>query len=274
MALTRPTTTAEPTAPDADEQITSEGVKTLADNAPAEAPEETQAAEETQAEKPPAEEPSAPASTEVAQRPAATPPAESHATDKARFEHSMADAGFEGLKLGGMSFETIRMPGDGIFIIGQDEQQLGKSFDCVVQRSVNKYVVRQHEGEDADMFYSYDPSGRVNTDGEDMAEKFKEWRIDGYDKPVIKTYLEVMAILLDVDEDGNEGERHRMMVSLSISPASVEKFSGFAAQQQYMKRLLPNQYITRCMVGDKIKGKSNSFYPWVFKNVGPAPELF
>lgn len=250
MALTKPTTTTA-TQTVAEEQLTEEGVTTIA------------AAEQ-------APEPAASESREVAtSRGGAV--AESKASDRVnasrQFESQMADAGFEGMTLGGMSFERIRLPGEGQFLIGQDDEELGKDFDCVVQGTKALYVVRQSDDQDAEMYYSYDADGRSNTEGVDQADKLQEWAEEGYDQPVIKKYLEVMAILV------NAGERTGMMVMLSIPPASVQKFSGFVAQQQFMKKQMPNEFITRCEVGKKVKRDGgSSFFPWAFKNAGPAPE--
>jgi hypothetical protein len=185
-----------------------------------------------------------------------------------KFETEMAESGFEGLTLGGLSFEQIRLPGEGQFLIGQEGEELGQEFDCVVQSTRSRYVVRQSNDSDAEMFYSYDPAGLVNAEGADMSDTLQEWKDDGYEKPVIKRYIEAMAVMVDA------GEREGMMVMLSIAPASVQKFSGFVAQQQFMKGKQPSEYTTRCIVGKKVKKDKNSFFPWIFKNVGEAPELF
>lgn len=248
MALTTPTTTQTAVQQPAEEQLTQEGVQATA-----------QAAE-------PVEQQAVTASTTaVAERPAASAPA---VAAQSQFEAGMADAGFDGLTLGGLSFEQIRLPAEGQFLIGQEDEELGKEFDCVIQSTRPRYVVRASDDQDSEMFYSYDPKGQTNTEGLDMSDKLQEWREDGYDKPVVKKYLEVMAIMV------NAGDREGMMVMLSIPPASVQKFSGFVAQQQFMKKQLPNQYVTKCVVGAKVKNGSNSFFPWSFKNAGPAPELF
>jgi len=249
MALATPKTNTAAQQPEAtEEQMTQEGVQAAAEQVK-EAPEERT---ET---------------TAVAERPEPSAPAK--ATGGSQFEQGMAEDGFDGLTLGGLSFEQIRLPGEGQFLIGQDDEELGKEFDCVIQTTRARYVVRQSDDQDAEMYYSYDPNGRTNTEGVDMADTLQEWKEDGFEKPVIKKYIEAMAIMID---DG--GERDRMMVMLSIPPASVQKFSGFVAQQQMMKRQKPNEYVTRCIVGKKVKNGNNSFFPWSFKNAGPAPELF
>lgn len=279
MALTKVQTNEQTAPSEAEEKLTEEGVQATAEQqqeAAQDAPEPETKAGEEQEEAQDAPEPEAKAEeddrprpgTAMAERSETAPTANaSRATDQ--FETNMADEGFEGLNLGGLSFEQIRLPGEGQFLIGQEDEELGKEFDCVIQKTRSRYVVRQSDDQDADMYYSYDPKGLTMADGEDASDKLAEWREEGYDEPIIKKYIEVMAIMID-----EGGERDRMMVLLSIPPASVQKFSGFIAQQQLMKGKLPNQFITKCMVGKKVKTGNNTFFPWTFKNAGEAPELF
>lgn len=262
MALTKVQTNEQTAPSEAEEQLTEEGVQATAEQ-------QQEAAQDATEPEAKAEEDDRPRpGTAMAERSETAPAANaSRATDQ--FETNMADEGFEGLNLGGLSFEQIRLPGEGQFLIGQEDEELGKEFDCVIQKTRARYVVRQSDDQDADMYYSYDPKGLTMADGEDASDKLAEWREEGYDDPTIKKYIEVMAIMID-----EGGERDRMMVLLSIPPASVQKFSGFIAQQQLMKGKLPNQFITKCMVGKKVKTGNNSFFPWTFKNAGQAPELF
>jgi len=248
MALATPKTNTAAQQPEAEEQMTQEGVQAAAAE-PEQQPEEEQQ------------------TTAVAERPQASAPAKSSGSNQ--FENDMAEDGFEGLTLGGLSFEQIKLPGEGQFLIGQDDEELGQEFDCVIQGTRARYVVRQSDDQDAEMFYSYDPNGLTNTEGQDMADTLQEWKEEGFERPVIKKYIEAMAIMID-----EGGERDRMMVMLSIPPASVQKFSGFLAQQKMMKGAKPNEFITKCVVGKKVKKDKNSFFPWAFKNAGPAPELF
>lgn len=194
-------------------------------------------------------------------------------------ESRLAENGMEGLTVGGMSFDSIKLPSEGQFLIGQDDEELGKSFKCVIQQSRARFIVRQSNDQDAEMFYSYDAdqfakTGVItDTEGGDRADEVREWKEDGYDEaPVIKKYLEVMVILIDEDEDGNPGERDRQMAMLSIPPASVQRFSGFIYQNHMMKKLAQHEFVTECIVGKKVKKDSNSFFPWNFKNAGPVPE--
>ena len=284
MALAKPKTTANTAT--SNEEVTQEGVQGVAEQtetqeavqeqatAPEEATQEevTQEGAEGVAEQ--ADEPEQ--ATEVAtQDESSTAVAKSSNTERAvaassKFQDTMAEAGFEGLQLGGLSFEQIRLPGEGQFLIGQEDEELGQEFDCVIQGTRSRFVVRQSNDEDAEMFYSYDPQGLVNAEGIDMSETLQEWADDGYPKPVIKKYIEVTAVMVNAANPDREG----MMVILSIAPASVQKFSGFIAQQQFMKKQQPSEYITRCIVGKKVKKDKTSFFPWSFKNAGSAPDLF
>lgn len=276
MALTKPQTTN--TAAATEEAVSQEGVQAVANQVEQETAQE-QVEETTQAQateegvQAVAEQASDPQPTALATQQEAKAPAnntERTAAAASKFEHSMAESGFEGLTLGGLSFEQIRLPGEGQFLIGQDDEELGQEFDCVIQGTRSRYVVRQSDDQDAEMFYSYDPEGKVNAEGVDMSETLQEWADDGYEKPVIKRYIEATAVMVNAADPDREG----MMVILSIPPASVQKFAGFIAQQQFMKKQQPSEFITRCVVGKKVKKDKNSFFPWAFKNVGEAPDLF
>lgn len=252
MALTKPNTTTAATstpveeetvaaAPEVEEQV--QGNTPDKGHVP-EATEDKQEVAETTEEKAPAK-----------------------ATGGSKFEEGMAEDGFEGLTLGGLSFEQIRLPGEGQFIIGQEDEEFGKEFNCVIQTTRARYVVRQSSDGDASMFYSYDPNGKTNTEGKDMEDTLQEWSADGYDSPEIKKYLEVMATLTD------EGDREGTMVMLSIPPASLQTFSGHIAQQQFKGRGKPNNYITTCKVGKKRKAGNSTYFPWQFAHGGTATEV-
>ena len=276
MALTKPKTTN--TAAATEEAVSQEGVQAVANQVEQETAQE-QVEETTQAQateegvQAVAEQASDPQPTALATQQEAKAPANNTERSKAaasQFESNMAESGFEGLTLGGLSFEQIRLPGEGQFLIGQDDEELGQEFDCVIQGTRSRYVVRQSDDQDAEMFYSYDPKGKVNAEGVDMSETLQEWADDGYEKPVIKRYIEATAVMVNAADPDREG----MMVILSIPPASVQKFAGFIAQQQFMKKQQPSEFITRCVVGKKVKKDKTSFFPWAFKNVGEAPDLF
>lgn len=191
---------------------------------------------------------------------------EARANSMAQFSSSMAEAGFEGMELTGMSFDRIKLH-EGQFLLGTDDTELGQEFDCVIHGTRTNYIVRQSTDNDAEMFYSYDPKGQTFSDGTSAAEKLAEWLDDGYgteDAPLdIRPYMEATAVLINRDD-----EHDGTMVMLSIPPASKARLAGASAQAQMRFRALPNEVITRCQVGKKVGEGQKAFRPWVFKVVG------
>lgn len=180
-------------------------------------------------------------------------------------EQDLADMGMEGLSIGGMSFDRIKLPNEGVFQFGPDEEELGKSFDAVIQNTRAIFIVRQSDEDDAPNYYSYQPDGAQDTNGVDKADTLAEWREDGYEHPSIKRYLEVMVQMHDVDENGNEGERHGLLAMAAIPPASIQRISGVILQMTKMRGLHPSQAVTTFQVGTKVKKGNNTFYPWTAK---------
>lgn len=204
------------------------------------------------------------ATQEPAKAPAA---AEVHRNAMANFSAQMAEQGFEGLELTGMSFDRIKLH-EGQFKLGQEEIELGAEFDCTIHSVRKLFVVRQSTDNDAESFYSYDPKGSTFTDGGSAREKLEEWLEDGYgteDAPLdIREYGEATATLVNRDDEFDD-----QMVMLSIPPASRARLSGAAAQAfQKFKGALLSDVVVRCMVGRKAGEGQKSFRPWVFKVVG------
>ena len=180
-------------------------------------------------------------------------------------EQSMAEDGLEGLSIGGMSFDRIKLPNEGVFQFGPDEEPLGKSFDAVVQSTRAIFIVRQSDDDDAENYYSYDADGAKDTNGVSKADTLQEWKEDGFDKPSIKRYLEVLLEMYDIDEEGNAGERHGLLAMASIPPASIQRISGVLMQITKMRGLHHTQAVITFMVGAKVKKGSNNFFPWTAK---------
>lgn len=180
----------------------------------------------------------------------------------AQFTNSMAEQGFEGMELTGMSFDRLKLD-EGKFVLGSEEITLGEVIHVNIMSTRNIYVVRQHSGQKAEMFYSYDPEGKFKADGTSAAELLAEWATDGYpseDEPLqIKKYIEGMAQLVN-REDEYEGH----MVSLSIPPASGPRLAGSMAVGQRKFNCGPSDLITKCTVGAKIGKGDEAFRPWVF----------
>jgi hypothetical protein len=207
---------------------------------------------------------------EVAVATASAPPAIAGTAGKsgamAAFTADMADHGFEGLNVTGMSFDRIKLH-EGRFKLGTEERDLGESFDCVLMGTRPIYIVRQYDGDDSPVYFSYDPKGDLLTDGSPATEIQAEWVEQGYAKEEwdIKRYLEGMATLTNRDDDLQEH-----MVSLSIPPASTDRLSGACAVARQKFRQLPDQLVLNCKVGASIKKGNTTWRPWVFKMSLPA----
>lgn len=187
----------------------------------------------------------------------------------AKFENEMAEQGFEGMQLTGMSFDRVKLH-EAQFLLGSEEVKLGETIKVQIMSTRNIFVVRQYSGNGAEMFYSYDPAGKFKTDGSSAEETLTEWLGDGYgtpDKPLeIKKYIEGMAMLV-----GREDEYEQHMISLSIPPASRDRLAGaFAVGRQRLKCTDPASLIIECKVGAKVGSGEEAFRPWIFKAVGVA----
>ena len=173
----------------------------------------------------------------------------------------MEEAGFEGLELGFGSFPIIALKTDGEFV-DTEETSYDEEFLCVVNSSRTKYVVKNTKTEkdkDEEVVYTYD---NVNdTNGVPLEETIADWAAEGWGYES-KPYTEVFATL--VDEEGEPGNS----VLLSIPKTSRTRFTGYVAQQRMRKGLMPNAYVTRCLVGAKIQNVDFPFYPWSFEFVG------
>ena len=180
------------------------------------------------------------------------------------FSVQMAEAGFDGLDLTGMSFDRIKLH-EGTFKLGSEEVMLGNEFDCIVHGTRRLYVVRQHTGQDAKTFYSYDPKGATTVDGSSTEEMLAEWAEDGFEQPDIKEYLEAMATLVNRDDEFED-----QMVMLSIPPASRAKLSGAFAQAMQRLKATPDKIILKCLVGKQVGEGTKKFRHWAFKIVGLA----
>ncbi len=267
MALTRPNVAKKTEAAvevpvaavETEEQMTLEGVQAVQESTQAAEPEIAQAAAEPVAETKQV--------AEISGAGTAAPAVQRQANAMAQFSQTMADSGFEGLELTGMSFDRIKLH-EGQFKIGSDEEELGQEFDCVLHNSRALYVVRQSTDNDAESFYSYDQKGQTFTDGTSAREKLEDWAEDGYggeESPLdIREYVECTATLVNRDD-----EHDQSMVMLSIPPASKARLGGVAAQAYTkMKGALLSDVVVRCQVGKKIGEGQKAFRPWVFKVVG------
>jgi len=260
MALKKPAVTAETNAAVAEETLQTQGVEaTQEQQLEIEVADSVSEVVETSE------------STEVVVAAEAQPPvanaAQQQRSAMANFSSAMAQEGFEGLDLTGMSFDRIKLH-EGQFKLGQEDIELGTEFDCIIHSTRRLFVVRQSTDNDAESFYSYDPKGQTLTDGASSSDKLQEWLEDGYgteEAPLdIREYCEATATLVNRDDEFND-----QMVMLSIPPASRARLAGAAAQAyQKLKGALLSDVIISCQVGRKAGEGQKSFRPWVFKVVG------
>lgn len=169
----------------------------------------------------------------------------------------LADEGFHGLTVGPGAFPQITLQNEGEFH-SSEGWEMGTEFLCQVMGSREKYIVKNTKCEqrDEDFVYTYDQKTNVNS-GEPIERTLKEWADNGWGYEV-KPYLEVSAMLLDGDHEGE-------LVLLSIPPSGISRFSGYCVRLEF-KGKNPADVVTRVFVGGKVdrgKGKQ-SFYPWAF----------
>jgi len=174
---------------------------------------------------------------------------------------ALAEDGFEGLELGFGSFPIIALKNEGVFE-DTEGNEYDEEFDCIIQGTRTKYVIKNTrcDKKDETVVYSYD--GKVDVNDNPLQDIIEEWAEEGWGHET-KAYLEATAIL--VDENGTESD----MVLLSIPKTSTKRLSGYIAQNKFRRQLLPNQYVTKCEVGEKITNVDFPFYPWKFTFVRP-----
>lgn len=184
----------------------------------------------------------------------------------AAYTQDMAELGFEGLTVDGMSFDRIKLT-EGKFVLGSEEVDLGTEIKIQLMSTRPIFIVRQRDDDDAEIYFSYDAKGEFLTDGSSSAEIREKWLEDGYgteDAPLdIKRYIEGMAMLINRDD---EWSGH--MVSLSIPPASTSRLGGACMTGKQRFGRDPSGLEITCKVGQKIQKGSISWRPWVFVATG------
>ena len=169
--------------------------------------------------------------------------------------------GFEDLdnEIGFGSFPIMKLD-NGSFSIGDDE--IGTSVLVIMQQSRAKHLYKEGGKEETDyVVYSYDEKN--DTGGRPLESVFAEWASEGVDVESIehKKYSEAVALVVQ------EGEYYGQLVLLSVPPASIKRMAGYRAELKVMKRTTPQQVVTRCEVGKKVKKDNKSFTPWQFRFV-------
>ena len=199
-------------------------------------------------------------STEVAvtAAPSATQVATSSQGAK-QFLDYQAEQGFEGLELGAFSFDRLIL-NNGVFQLGQEKEDIGRSVNFIIMSTRSQYIVSRTDDQDDDnVFYSYSADGSTKTDGTSAQELLDEWKEDGYDKPVIKKYLEVMAEIVD------DPDREGMMVSISLPPTAQQRFGGVVFQAARRFGTGPDGVVITAEVGKTVVVGKKSYNPWTFK---------
>lgn len=176
-----------------------------------------------------------------------------------QFLEHQAEQGFEGLELGAFSFDRLVL-NNGVFQLGQEKEDIGRSVNFVVMSSRAQYIVSRTDDQDDDnVFYSYAADGSTKSDGSSAQEILDEWKEDGYDKPIIKKYLEVMAEIVD------DPEREGDIVSISLPPTSQQRFGGVVFQAARRFRANPGGVVITAEVGKTVGVGKRSYNPWIFK---------
>lgn len=206
--------------------------------------------------------------TAVAQVETSTAPTTSERKDQSikSFVQAQAEMGYEGLEVGAFSFDRVKLA-SGTFLLGSDEEDIGKEFNFITLSSRNIYIVARSADEDeTEMYYSYCEKGLTKTDGTSTEDILNEWKEDGYGvegNPIsIKKYMEVMAELVDRDDE-HEG----CMVSLSLPPSALQRFGGvsFQAGRRYNTHI--GGVVLEASVGKRAGEGKKAWNPWNFKIV-------
>lgn len=281
MAIKLPETTNESAkdAAVAQDQNVREAVEQAEEQAPTktEAVAEAPAAKEEKAAEPVAEtaKTEAVAVAETATTPAVAQPqssvakASKSATALTDAVGDLADSGFDGLTVNGMSFDRVRLS-NGVFLYGQDSRSIGTAFKGRVMSTTALYVIKADPTDDnSPMFFSYTPDGSLLSDGSSSEAVLQEWREDEY-KVDPKTgnfhaqkYLEALTTIEECDDENLVGG----VVICQIPPASIARFSGFVSLQHMKTGMLPTDYAIQFKVGPLVKKGNTTFNPWAFEAV-------
>ena len=169
--------------------------------------------------------------------------------------------GASGLLVDAMSFDRVKLH-EGTFKVGDNDEELGKEINIKPMNIQAVHLFSRTDEEDEDeVFYSYDAQGRTDTAGNDTTGRLAEWAADGYDKPAVRTYQEVMAELVDRDDEWDGA-----IVNLSIPPASRNKFGGLVYITTRRQNCTMDQLVINCTPSETRKSKGGKSYRrWVFK---------
>jgi len=173
---------------------------------------------------------------------------------------SLNALGFEGLVVDWTSYTNISLNTDGTFQDG-DGKNYGKDFNCYLRSSKPQFIYRANPVNDnrRDVAYSYDRI--TTTNGILVADKMAEWLAQGKqvdEKQNLQVLVEMVAPGEAYDGDSR---------LLSISPTSKGRFSGHAIKCAALGSGDPGNVVSKVLVGPKVTGGANSWYPWNFEVV-------
>lgn len=153
-----------------------------------------------------------------------------------------------------------------VFSCSEDVEDIESGFSCIILNHKARYLYRTNEAvqKDVSVFYTYDnpaksklgdPS-RVTTSGDQYDDILAEWREEGRGGS-FKKYLEVTAIIQGGELDGK-------ICILSISPASIGRYTMYITGDLAMKGLNYKQVVTKVSPGGTVK-TATPFKPWNFE---------
>ena len=141
-----------------------------------------------------------------------------------------------------------------------DDEEVGKSIKFTIAQSRAKFVYSNgaDDAEDEKTVFSYDQE--TSTDGKPLEQMFDKWRQEGFDVEGPKKYLDVIVLV----QDENIPELDSTMVTLSVPPSGIARFSGYMLNLKHQGKDY-RSIITEAYVGKKVTKTKNAFYPWMFK---------
>ena len=189
------------------------------------------------------------------------------AASQAAVLNSMAERGFEGLKLDFSSFPGIVLK-DGEFQVSGSTKAFDgkKGFDGVITGTRKKVAMRVGGDDDGDVIFADDPK-QFSDPNTEVGAKVQEWKANGL-KPELKEYIEAFTMITAIhDVEANCDDLIGNLVVVQVSPTSCGRFSGYTATQKMKSGVDPDGYVTNFSRGEKITNTKFPFYPWNFKFV-------
>lgn len=173
--------------------------------------------------------------------------------------------GFEGVDddLGFGSFPIMKLDGKDFMCEGHVFDQV----EGVLIRWADNFLFKARQGRDGeDVPVVYSADGEHTTGGRPLNDVFAEWVAVGEMEqgatPIRSRYK---TVLFEVHNTGTDLDGEYVMCN--VAPASVTRLAGYIKRLQ-IKRLAPQDVLTRLVPGSKVSMGRNSFHPWDFKYAG------